>query len=58
MQRASLIAPRRGWPWNGYELAQMKREGRYRPERLTASQEAAFLRDRREVEESRRKGLL
>lgn len=47
MQRASLIARGRGWPWNGYELLQMKAAGRYPPERLTAEQERLFLKHRK-----------
>ncbi|MDW5266928.1 MULTISPECIES: hypothetical protein [Acidobacteriaceae] len=26
-----------GWPWNGYELIQMKRAGCYPPTRLTGT---------------------
>jgi hypothetical protein len=28
---AALVARGRGWPWNGYELLQMKEAGRYPP---------------------------
>jgi hypothetical protein len=32
---AALIKRGEGWPWNGYELIQMKKAGKYPPERLT-----------------------
>ena len=32
---AALIKRGEGWPWNGYELRQMKEAGKYPPERLT-----------------------
>jgi hypothetical protein len=35
-----------GWPWNGYELLQMKKSGKYPPQRLTMRQEEQFLRNR------------
>jgi hypothetical protein len=46
-QYLTLKQRRTGWPWNGYELAQMKRSGTYPPRRLTAAEEEAFLRDRK-----------
>jgi hypothetical protein len=30
-QLAALIERGRGWPWNGYELLQMKKAGKYPP---------------------------
>jgi len=32
---AELIKRGEGWPWNGYELRQMKEAGKYPPKRLT-----------------------
>jgi hypothetical protein len=32
---AALIKRGEGWPWNGYELRQMKEGGKYPPRRLT-----------------------
>jgi hypothetical protein len=32
----ALIERGRGWPWNGYELLQMKRAGKYPPQRLAS----------------------
>jgi len=32
---AALIERGRGWPWNGYELLQMKAAGKYPPTRYT-----------------------
>lgn len=31
---AALIRRAEGWPWNGYELEQMRKAGRYPPQRL------------------------
>ena len=33
-QLAQLVERGQGWPWNGYELRQMKQAGRYPPKRL------------------------
>jgi hypothetical protein len=33
-QLHALAERKRGWPWNGYELIQMKKAGRYPPIRL------------------------
>jgi hypothetical protein len=34
-QQLRILAKRmRGWPWNGYELLQMKKVGKYPPQRL------------------------
>lgn len=33
-QFAALLKRGIGWPWNGYELVQMKKAGRYPPARL------------------------
>ncbi len=46
-QYRQLIARRQGWPWNGYELQQMKDNGTYPPNRLTPTQEEQFLRNRK-----------
>ena len=32
---AALIKRGEGWPWNGYELLQIKEAGKYPPQRLT-----------------------
>jgi hypothetical protein len=32
---AALIQRGHGWPWNGYELKQLKEAGKYPPQRLT-----------------------
>jgi hypothetical protein len=32
---AALIERGLGWPWNGYELKQMKEAGKYPPQRVT-----------------------
>ena len=34
-QLAALIKRGQGWPWNGFELRQMKEASKYPPERLT-----------------------
>jgi hypothetical protein len=36
-QLRSLIRRGIGWPWNGYELLQMKAAGKYPPKRLPSS---------------------
>lgn len=33
-QLRTLAERKRGWPWNGYELIQMKNAGKYPPARL------------------------
>jgi hypothetical protein len=38
-QLAALAERERGWPWNGYELIQMRNAGKYPPKRLLAHKE-------------------
>lgn len=35
-QLVALAERERGWPWNGYELIQMRNAGKYPPKRLPA----------------------
>jgi hypothetical protein len=46
-QYHQLRARRIGWPWNGYELEQMKKAGTYPPKPMSERQEEEFLRRRR-----------
>jgi hypothetical protein len=41
---AALIERGRGWPWTGYELKQMKKAGKYPPERrgMDSSKKSAY----------------
>ena len=33
-ERAGLIERGRGWPWNGYDLLQMRAAGKHPPKRM------------------------